>query len=95
MEVHGSARKHGVADQDTIHAIDHAIAFEDAGEEPDRWLAVGPDRAGNLLEVIVLITARDPSSRFTRCHSVASIGGCSIDDRVSHPRPHQLRSSDH
>ncbi len=53
MEVHGSARKHGVADQDTIHAI----AFEDAGDEPDRWLVVGPDRAGNLLEVIVLVTS--------------------------------------
>ncbi len=57
MEVHGSARKHGVADQDTIHAIDHAIAFADAGDEPARWLVVGPDRAGHLIEVIVLITS--------------------------------------
>lgn len=37
------------------HAIDHALAIEDAGEDPDRWLAIGPDRAGNLLEVVVII----------------------------------------
>jgi hypothetical protein len=27
-----------------------------AGDDPNRWLVIGPDRAGNLLEVIVLIT---------------------------------------
>lgn len=56
MEVHDSARKHGVADEDIHHAIDHALAIEDAGEDPDRWLVIGPDRAGNLLEVVVLVT---------------------------------------
>ncbi|MGI9098259.1 MAG: hypothetical protein ACR2H2_07160 [Solirubrobacteraceae bacterium] len=54
MEIHDSARKHGVADADILHAIDHALAIEDAGEDPDRWLVIGPDRAGNLLEVVVL-----------------------------------------
>ena len=53
---HPSARKHGVAEQDTLHAIDHALAIEDAVEDPDRWLVLGPDRAGNLLEVVVLMT---------------------------------------
>ena len=57
VEIHDSARKHGVADQDIRHAIDHALAIEDAGEDPDRWLLIGPDPAGNLLEVVVLITA--------------------------------------
>ena len=57
MEIHGSARKHGVADSDILHAIDHALALEDAGEDPDRWLLIGPDMAGNLLEVVVMITA--------------------------------------
>ncbi|MGC9221838.1 MAG: hypothetical protein ACP5H2_10895 [Solirubrobacteraceae bacterium] len=56
MEVHDSARRHGVADEDILHAIDHALAFEDAGEDPDRWLFIGPDRAGNLLEVVVMVT---------------------------------------
>ncbi len=56
MQVHDSARKHGVADQDIHHSIDHALVIEDAGEDPDRWLVIGPDRAGNLLEVVVLLT---------------------------------------
>lgn len=55
MEIHSSARNHGVADEDIRHAIDHALAIEDAGEDPDRWLVIGPDRAGNLLEVVVLV----------------------------------------
>ncbi|MHB8244337.1 MAG: ribbon-helix-helix protein, CopG family [Acidimicrobiales bacterium] len=53
MEVHESAHNHGVADQDSLHAVDHALAVEDAGEDPDRWLVLGPDRAGNLLEVVM------------------------------------------
>jgi hypothetical protein len=56
VEIDDSARKHGVADEDIIHAVDHELAIEDAGEEPDRWLLIGPDRAGNLLEVVVLAT---------------------------------------
>lgn len=55
MEIHDSARKHGVADGDILHAIDHALAYEDAGEDPDRWPLIGPDTAGNLLEVVVMI----------------------------------------
>lgn len=56
MEIHPSARSHGVADEDIRHATDHALAIEDAGEDPDRWLVIGPDRAGNLLEVVILVT---------------------------------------
>ncbi|HEY4279008.1 MAG TPA: hypothetical protein VGM91_12340 [Conexibacter sp.] len=56
MKIHDSARKHGVADEDILHAIDHALATEDIGEEPDRWLLLGPDRAANVLEVVVLTT---------------------------------------
>jgi uncharacterized DUF497 family protein len=59
VEVHDSARRHGVVDEDIHHAIDHALAIEDAGEDPDRWLVIGPDRAGNLLEVVVLTTVED------------------------------------
>jgi uncharacterized DUF497 family protein len=59
VEVHVSARKHGVADEDILHATDHALAIEDAGDDPDRWLVIGPDRAGNLLEVVVMTTVED------------------------------------
>ena len=33
------------------------MAVEDAGDDPERWLVIGPDKAGNLLEVIVMLTA--------------------------------------
>lgn len=56
MQIHASARQHGVADADIHHAIEHSLAIEDAGEDPDRWLVIGPARAGNLLEVVVLRT---------------------------------------
>jgi hypothetical protein len=33
------------------------VVVDDLGEDPDRWLVIGPDRAANPLEVIVLVTA--------------------------------------
>ena len=44
-----------------LHAIDHALLVDDIGEDPDRWLVIGPDRAGNLLEVVVLTTTEGES----------------------------------
>lgn len=56
MEVHQSARTHGIADADIFHAIEHALAAYDIGaeEEPIRSLHLGPDRAGNMLEIVIL-----------------------------------------
>lgn len=56
VEVHDSARRHGIEDADIVHAVDNALAVEDMGEDPDRYLVLGPDRAGNILEVVVLVT---------------------------------------
>ena len=56
MEIHSSARRHGVDNEDMLHAVDNSLALEDLSEDPDRWLVVGPDRVANLLEIIVLIT---------------------------------------
>jgi hypothetical protein len=59
VEVHPSARKHGVADGDAVHAAGRflvAYPQADEGQEgPRRELRLGPDRAGNLLEVVVLL----------------------------------------
>lgn len=57
MEIHPSARHHGVADEDVLHAVEYSLVVDDIGEDPDRWLVIGPDRAANLLEIIVVITA--------------------------------------
>ena len=51
-----STRRHGVTEPDLVHAIEHFVALEDAGEDPDRWLIIGPDRAGNLLEIVLMIS---------------------------------------
>jgi hypothetical protein len=57
VEIHAAARRHGIADDDILHAIEHALAVEDLGDDPDRWLVIGPNRAANPLELVVLITA--------------------------------------
>jgi hypothetical protein len=43
-----SARKHGHSDEDILHAWRNPIRIFD---EDDMRMIVGPDRAGNLLEV--------------------------------------------
>jgi hypothetical protein len=57
VEIHSAARRHDIADDDMLHAVEHALAVEDLGDDPDRWLVIGPDRAANLLELVVLINA--------------------------------------
>jgi len=57
VEIHRAARRHGIADDEMLHALEHSLAVEDVGEDPDRWLVLGPDRSGNLLEVVVLVSA--------------------------------------
>ncbi len=57
MEIHPSAHRHGIAADDILHAIERSLLVDDLGEDPDRWLVIGPDRAANLLEVVVLVTA--------------------------------------
>lgn len=53
MDIYASARKHGISDLDIVHAVEHALA---AGEQDDgKVLYLGPDRAGNLLEVVAVV----------------------------------------
>lgn len=61
MEIHRSARKHGVDDAAILHALDHAVTVIDLDPEsdPPKVLAIGPDPAGNLLEIIWLELADD------------------------------------
>lgn len=57
-EFHHTARKHGIADDDIRHALEHALAIEEY-EDDDRVLYLGPSRAANLLEVITLAIDED------------------------------------
>jgi hypothetical protein len=56
VEFHPSASKHGIDDDDVLHAVAHALVVADMGddESPLRTLVLGPGHAGNMIEVIVL-----------------------------------------
>ena len=56
MEFYRSAFKHGL-DRDTIlHGLEHALVVVELepAADPPRVLAIGADRAGNLLEIVWL-----------------------------------------
>ena len=48
----GSAFKHGLTVEAIEHAIEHWVLWKDELEGTDNVLLLGPDHAGNLLEVI-------------------------------------------
>ena len=48
---------HRISDEDIEHAYEHATVWVELGDDPIRYLVVGPDRMGNLLELVVLHTA--------------------------------------
>ena len=56
VDIHQSARRHGVRDEDVRHAVEPALVVVDldAEADPPKELVVGPDRAGNLIEVVLL-----------------------------------------
>lgn len=57
MEIHRSARKHDIDDDDIVHAFDwYTVIYplSDVDDGPKRELWIGPDRAGNFLELVVL-----------------------------------------
>ena len=56
MEIDRSAHKHGIDDDTILHAIDNAILVVDLepDADPPRVLAIGPDMAANLLEIVWL-----------------------------------------
>ena len=62
LEIHPSARKHGIADEDIEHAVTHAMAIDDTDD--DTRLYLGPARNAALLEVLTFphrgLRARHP-----------------------------------
>jgi hypothetical protein len=53
--------RHGIPGEDIRHAIGNAVAVEEVGDDPVRWLVLGPDRAGNLLELVVMDRPAGPA----------------------------------
>jgi hypothetical protein len=58
VEIHASARRHGIADEDIEHAMTHSMAIED--QDDDTRLYLGPSRSTDLLEVVTIV--RDDGS---------------------------------
>jgi uncharacterized DUF497 family protein len=60
MHFAASARKHGVPEEDALHAMRHPLAqLEQSYDGESRMLVIGPDRSGRLLEIVV-VPSRDP-----------------------------------
>ena len=53
MDIHDSARRHGVADEDIRHAVANAMVIEDQDDDTRLYLAAGT--AGALLEVLTIV----------------------------------------
>jgi hypothetical protein len=53
VEIHSAARKHGIADTDIDHALEHAMTIED--QDDDTRLYIGPARSAALLEVVTIV----------------------------------------
>jgi len=61
VDVLRSAFRHGVVDEDIQHGLRGALVIDEIGEDPTRYLVLGPDRAGNLLELVVLDRPQGPA----------------------------------
>ena len=54
VEIRLSALKHGVSTESIIHAVTHPLYIDEdfRGTDPAQVLMLGPDAAGNMLEVV-------------------------------------------
>ena len=55
VEIGWSSRRHRIADEDIIHAWEHAVRlveYDYDGEE--RLLVIGPSRSGDMLELVAV-----------------------------------------
>jgi hypothetical protein len=58
VEIHASARKHDIADEDIEHATEQAMTIEE--QDDDTRLYLGPSRSAALVEVVTIV--RDDGS---------------------------------
>lgn len=61
MEILGSAPRHGVEEEGIEHALRNAMVVEEIADDPVRYLVLGPDRAANLLELVVVDRPQGPA----------------------------------
>ena len=61
MEVLRSALRHGVESEDVEHVLRNAMVVEEIADDPVRYLVLGRNRAGNLVEMIVMDRPQGPA----------------------------------
>ena len=61
MEVLHSAFRHDVQADDMQHVLNNALVIEEVADDPIRYLVLGPDRSGNLLELVVMDRPQGPA----------------------------------
>jgi len=64
VDFHQSAFNHDVSKEDIIHALKHRIDDMLIGELPDKWAVIGPNRAGNPLEIMYNVVDNNNISIF-------------------------------
>ncbi|MDA8268469.1 MAG: hypothetical protein M0013_08885 [Actinomycetota bacterium] len=61
-DVPRSAYRHNIDSEDAVHVTRNAVVVvEEVGQDPTRYLVLGPDRVGNLLEVVVMDRPQGPA----------------------------------
>ena len=56
-----SALRHGVDVEKIEHGLRNAVVVEEIAEDPTRYLVLGPDPAGRLLELVVVDRPQGPA----------------------------------
>lgn len=60
MEISNSARRHGIDEDDILHALRNVIRYWETEYDGEvRVFAIGADRRGRVLEIVV-VPASDP-----------------------------------
>jgi hypothetical protein len=52
VEFNEAAFRHGISKEDILHAYRNRICDTAIGELPEKYAVIGPNRAGNLLEIL-------------------------------------------
>jgi len=55
-----TAFKRGIEFDDILHGIRFAVVVEEVGEDPTRYLALGPGTFGDFLEIVILDDSSGP-----------------------------------
>jgi transcriptional/translational regulatory protein YebC/TACO1 len=60
VDLLASAKKHGITNENVRHAVANALSVDEVDEDPIRYLILGPDTIGNLVEIVVLDRPNGP-----------------------------------